>query len=175
MTAGARPATTVLVGEDSLDLAARHLRLGSVVVIAPDERTFRAWRYLGDPASGPGDEEVGTDELLRVDDRAHWITWRGEPLRLAELEFRVLSLLASQPDRAWSFSDLHESGWGERHQLRGHLHPLRSVVQRLRLALRDADVPAEIQSVRGFGFRLRYRPQTAAVLDLRDSKLTSSR
>jgi hypothetical protein len=148
------PPTVIMVGEGSLARAGEFLRLGAVLVIAPDRPTLRAWE-VGERVRPPERFGQGHDPELDVDLRSRRIRFRAQPLDLTELEFRVMAALAAEPGRAWSYGELRCAGWG------GGLppspddvHTVRSVIQRLRRRLRDAAVPRRIQSVRRFGYRL---------------------
>jgi DNA-binding response OmpR family regulator len=167
--------TVLLTGVATVDHAAAFLRLGAVVVIAPDRRSLRRWqrqqndRPIGDPVPPERERE------LEVDLRGHAIRWRGRPLPITELEFRVLAALAIEPERAWAFDELRATGWGPSSPTRDDLFTVRSVVQRLRTKLMSAGVHARIESVRGFGFRLSMQPTPPrSVPDLPRSEVMTS-
>ncbi|MEX0754061.1 MAG: winged helix-turn-helix domain-containing protein [Actinomycetota bacterium] len=161
--------TVLLVGEHALDQAPAFLRLGAVVVVAPDRGSLDRWQC--EQGGGDGRARVtAADDSIVVDLRKHSIEWRDVALDITELEFRVLAALASEPDRAWSFPDLRATGWGPATPTRDDLVTVRSVVQRLRNKLRVAGVLARIETVRGFGFRLTMQPPAPrSVPDLRRS------
>jgi two-component system, OmpR family, KDP operon response regulator KdpE len=145
-------ATVILVGIDELDRVPDYLELGAVVVLAPDRETMRQWRREQDTEPPP---TGGTDEgALVIDLLSRRILCFGRALNLSDLEFRVLAALMSHPGRAWSFRDLRRAGWGEGLDLPVDVYSVRSLVQRLRLKLMAAEAPAEIEAVRGFGFRI---------------------
>ncbi|MEX2274565.1 MAG: winged helix-turn-helix domain-containing protein [Actinomycetota bacterium] len=169
--------TVVLVGERALPTAAEFLRLGAVVVIAPDKDTLRAWQQEHEGCgSGDGNATSATrDERLDVDLRSHRIRWRGASLELTELEFRVLAALAIEPGRAWSFRDLRAAGWDPAAPTADDLHTVRSVVQRLRRKLEAAGALVCIEAIRGFGYRIELRPAPPrSVPDLRHPELLTS-
>ncbi|GIU97446.1 MAG: hypothetical protein KatS3mg013_1249 [Actinomycetota bacterium] len=149
-------ATVTLVGAGSLGRAEAFLRLGAVVVVAPDREALAAWllEHLADRAPEPDPGGGRDDEGLAVDHRSHVIRWRGTPLRLTELEFRVLACLASEPGRAWSYRELRESGWGPGPDLGDDPYVVRALVQRVRRKLRAVGAEVRIEPVRGFGLRL---------------------
>jgi DNA-binding winged helix-turn-helix (wHTH) protein len=149
--------TVVLVGERSLPAAPEFLRLGAVVVVAPDRDTLEAWQYP-DPDPPPPPTPRRIDDLI-VDLRAREVRWRGQPLDLTQLEFRLMALFTKEPERAWSFDELRAAGWGPGQPTRGDLQAVRSLVQRLRRKLRASGVMASIPAVRGFGFRLSTVPE----------------
>jgi DNA-binding response OmpR family regulator len=90
---------------------------------------------------------------LQIDVVAHSAKWRGTALKLTEREFRLLSTLVSEPERAWSFAELATRAWGIP-RFRGEAGYVRVAVKRLRAKLVRAGVAGAIQSVRGYGFRL---------------------
>lgn len=152
-------ATVTLVGEDDLARAIGFLRLGAVVVIAPDDEALAAWmhdRWAGGHGDAAGAVVVddGVVTRLHVDHRGHCVRWGDRRLPLTELEFRVLGCLLAEPGRAWSYRELREAGWGPVPDLGDDPYVVRSVVQRVRRKLADAAVPARIEPVRGFGLRL---------------------
>jgi DNA-binding response OmpR family regulator len=158
-------ATVTLVGEDELGRAPGFLRLGAVVVIAPDPEALAAWereRWAeateGPPA--PGDELASVREL-RVDHRAHRIRWGTAALPLTELEYRVVGALLSEPGRARSYRELREAAWGPVPDLGDDAYVVRSAIRRVRRKFRAAGVTAEIEPVRGFGLRLADRQAPA--------------
>jgi DNA-binding winged helix-turn-helix (wHTH) protein len=144
--------TVYLIGLDEITRVPDYLSLGAVVVIAPDRRTLQVWHdeHDGEPFLPAAPPTAGLD----VDIEGRRVLWDGTDLRLTPLEFRVFVTLASHPGKAWAFGELRESGWG---RTPGHgidVFAVRSVIQRLRRKLRAREVAAEIESVRGFGFRL---------------------
>jgi len=162
-------ATVLMVGESSCALAGGFLRLGAVVVIAPSEGVLRAWQHHGQiPAPPPTASEGsagGPDaEGIHVDLRAHAIGWAGRELDLTELEYRVLAALAGEPGVAWTFRELRLAGWGSSHDSLDDVMPVRSVVQRVRGKLAAAGASAGVESVRGYGFRLRSGAAEAAAV-----------
>jgi DNA-binding response OmpR family regulator len=164
----------LLVGENALAQTAAFLRMGAVVVVAPDRRSLERWQgeQGGD---GPDRPSAAEDDRIVVDLRKHSIEWRDVSLDVTELEFRVLAALAVEPDRAWSFLELRATGWGPASPTHDDLLAVRSVVQRLRRKLRSAGVIARIETVRGFGFRLTMQPPPPrSVPDLRRSGLVTS-
>jgi DNA-binding response OmpR family regulator len=172
--------TVLMVGEPACERAAEFLRLGAVVVLAPNEQVLRAWQ-LEDGArlertgggSSPSSHAEASVDQLEVDLRAHLVLWRGRALRLTELEYRVLAVLASEPGAAWTFRDLRRAGWGDSQECCDDVMPVRSVVQRIRTKLRSESIPARVQSVRGYGFRLEADPTSSASLAIHPSGATA--
>ncbi len=89
-----------------------------------------------------------------VDRRARRLMWGGAPVSLTELEFRVLAHLAEEEGKAMSFSELHERSWAHAAPTSGDSATVRAIVQRVRTKLWSARVPWQIESVRGYGYRL---------------------
>lgn len=148
-------ATVVLVGEADLGRVPEFLRLGAVVVVAPDMDALHAWQreQLGVTSVSEAPTPPGHLSLV-IDHRGHCIRWAGRRLDLTELEYRVLACLVAEPGRAWSFRELREAGWGPVPDLGDDPYVVRSVVQRLRKKLRAEGAEVTIDPVRGFGLRL---------------------
>jgi DNA-binding response OmpR family regulator len=145
--------TVEMVGVDDLGRIPAFLALGAVVIVAPDRETLLRWQgeFAAATPSSPPPEPVSG---LALDLVARRIRWQGEELTLTPMEFRVLATLASQPDRAWSFSELRAAGWEEDVCDGVDTFAVRSVVQRIRRKLRASAVGVRVESVRAFGFRL---------------------
>ncbi|WP_082159255.1 winged helix-turn-helix domain-containing protein [Micromonospora sp. HK10] len=73
-------------------------------------------------------------------------------IALTRLERDLLTCLASDPVRAWSYPELHRSVWGDAD--REHRADVQSVVKRLRRKLDRLGGGVTIVAVRGVGFRL---------------------
>jgi DNA-binding response OmpR family regulator len=143
--------TVLMVGAEHLSSVTDYLRLHSVVVIAPSQLTLdRWWDERSDPPPRPSTTNPG----LAVDPAGRRVRWRGEPIPLTDLEFRVASCLAGEPGTAWSYRDLREAGWGRGPHLAIDDVAVRSVIQRIRRKLHQAGAAVRIDAVRGFGFRL---------------------
>ena len=146
-------ATVTLSGPADLHQIGGFLRLGAVVVIAPHADGLRAWQleHISERAQPPRNEPCAG---LTIQSLARRVIYRGRALPLTKLEFQVLAFLASEPERARSFHEIREAAWGEGPEYPDDVFSVRSTVQRLRRKLREAGVPAFLESVRGFGFRL---------------------
>lgn len=156
------PAPTVeLLGLTDLAKIPEFLRLGAVVVVAPDLEALRRWWREREADFGIGPERTHPPGLdIDVDGRR--VLWDGDPIALTDLEFRVFSLLASTPGRAWSFEEIHETGWEGTSIGRIDAYAVRSVVQRIRRKLSVVSERVLIESVRGYGFRFVDDPRPAA-------------
>ena len=116
----------------------------------------RRWGTTIVPASHPRvHERAGR---LEVDHLAHCIRWEGDPLRLTELEFRVLASLAADRGQARSYRELRRAGWGNVPDLGDDAYVVRAVVQRMRRKLERDGVNVRIVPIRGFGLRLEEDP-----------------
>ena len=101
--------------------------------------------------SGPSQRvRVGS---LELDAYAHRVLVDGEPKDLTRSEFRLVTLLASQPDRAFSRRELMEHLWdstyvGDQRACDIHISNLRRKLER------DPARPERIVTVRGVGYKL---------------------
>jgi DNA-binding response OmpR family regulator len=146
-------ATVLLVGIDDLPTIPDYLRLGAVVVVAPDREILVRWQSEARGPAGDGGEQLIERGGLVIDLIGRQILHEEHPLSLSELEFRVLAALVARPGRAWSFADLRGAGWDDELRISADVEAVRALVQRLRGKLEVAGVPLRIEAVRGFGFR----------------------
>jgi DNA-binding response OmpR family regulator len=145
--------TVFLVGIDQLAQIPEFLNMGAVVVVAPDPRTLRRWRWEQDgEAPTPRDKEASQTGLV-VDIARRRISSLGLPIDLSDLEFRVLAALLAEPRPALCYRDLRRIGWGDGPQLPLDAYSVRSLIQRLRAKLKAVRAPLTICAIRGFGFR----------------------
>lgn len=86
---------------------------------------------------------------LTLDQRCHRVTLGESEVDLTPIEFRLLSLLLSEPGTTFERDDILERVWG--HTWYGPTKTLDVHVASLRRKLGD---PAWVQAVRGVGFRL---------------------
>ncbi|MDV3221007.1 winged helix-turn-helix domain-containing protein [Intrasporangium sp.] len=89
---------------------------------------------------------------LRIDIAAREVALKGKPVHLSAREFDLLSLLASDLGRVWSFATLTSQVWGSDYV--GDRERLTSTVKRLRKRL-GSGAGCEVRSVHGVGYRLR--------------------
>lgn len=106
-------------------------------------------------------EEVINLGALMVDPAGRRATVKGSEVRLARKEFALLLILAAQPDRVFSKEELLATVWG--HTGLTHTRTLDSHASRLRNRLRGAGAPGLVVNTRGVGYRLRDRPDLAAL------------
>jgi DNA-binding response OmpR family regulator len=106
-------------------------------------------------------EEVISLGALMVDPAGRRATVKGDEVRLARKEFALLLILAAQPDRVFSKEELLATVWG--HTGLTHTRTLDSHASRLRRRLNTAGAPGLVVNTRGVGYRLRDRPDLAAL------------
>ncbi|MBV8065141.1 MAG: response regulator transcription factor [Actinobacteria bacterium] len=90
---------------------------------------------------------------LRLDLGRHEVTVDGEPVRLTLSEFKVLSLLAEQPERVISRRELMQHLWASEHV--GDEHACEVHISNLRRKIEvDPSRPQRLVTVRGSGYKL---------------------
>jgi DNA-binding response OmpR family regulator len=90
---------------------------------------------------------------LRLDFARHEVAVDGKQVKLTASEFKVLSLLASEPERVFSRRQVMEYLWessfvGDEHAADVHISNLRRKIER------DSANPERIVTVRSFGYKL---------------------
>jgi two-component system, OmpR family, response regulator RegX3 len=90
---------------------------------------------------------------LHIDLGRHEVTVDGERVHLTLSEFKVLSLLAEQPDNVVTRRELMQHLWssehvGDEHACEVHISNLRRKIER------DASQPQRLVTVRGLGYKL---------------------
>lgn len=99
---------------------------------------------------------VRTFGAVLIDTRARAVAVDGRPVRLGTLEFSLLELLASDPGRAFSRSEILAAVYGIGTPIRSDRVDL--LIQHLRGKLgKGEDRGDQIVSVRGYGYRLERR------------------
>ena len=109
-------------------------------------RRHRQQAPAGEPVIGFGD--IRLDLARRVVER------QGEALHLTPIEYRLLTHLATQPDRVVTHRQLLEAVWGpghaeDTHYVRVHMGNLRKKVER------DPSMPAHLLTEAGIGYRFK--------------------
>jgi two-component system response regulator RegX3 len=104
-----------------------------------------------DPTSGLGSEVLVVGDVI-LDERAHAVRVRGEPIKLPGKEFELLRVLLGHAGQAISRERVIELVWGTdfaagRRNLHTHMRRLRHRIER------DPANPEYIITIRGFGYR----------------------
>lgn len=91
---------------------------------------------------------------LTVDGEQHEVLLAGRPVHVTPSEFKLLALLARNPERVFTRREIMEHLWqsghvGDAHACEGHISSLRRKLER------DAANPERIVTVRGVGYKLR--------------------
>ena len=112
-------------------------------------RTILRRREL-DRASAGGVRQVGD---IRIDFARHQVSLDGEPVHLTRSEFRLLALLAEQPERVFSRREIMEHLWqspyvGDERAADIHISNLRRKIER------EPRNPERLVTVRGVGYSL---------------------
>ncbi|WP_422735227.1 winged helix-turn-helix domain-containing protein [Micromonospora sp. WMMD729] len=111
----------------------------------------------GPPGEPPPDRTPAAepDPALVVDSARCTARYGAREVDLTRLEHDLLTCLATEPLRVWSYAELHRSVWHD--EGRGRRADVQSLVKRLRPKLRDLGTAATIEVVRGVGLRLTDR------------------
>lgn len=118
---------------------------------SPQELVLRVRAILRRSAAAPVTGEILTIGALTIDRAAHKVTVRGHDIELTPTEFKLLLLLAERRGRVQGRAQLLESVWEAAPDIQTRTVDMH--VQRLRAKLESAgDL---IETVRGFGYRLR--------------------
>jgi DNA-binding response OmpR family regulator len=115
-------------------------------------------RPRGDVQAGAhaGAQVLRFGDLL-IDPAQYRVELAGEPVALTALEMSLLLVLARQPGRVFTRSQLVEALWSTAYE--GYDRVIDVHVGHLRRKLRDeADAPRFIETVRGVGYRFRPAP-----------------
>jgi two-component system response regulator RegX3 len=104
-----------------------------------------------DPASALGSDVLAVGDVI-LDERAHAVRVRGEPIKMPGKEFELLRVLLGHAGQAISRERLIELVWGTdlasgRRNLHTHMKRLRHRIER------DPTTPEHIITIRGFGYR----------------------
>lgn len=127
-----------------------------------DELLARVQAVLRRSGSAPApDQDVRRFEGLSLDVRSLRVTAAEKPVHLGPIEFKMLNLFMSHPERVLSRSQIVDRVW----RINAHVDE-RTVdvhVRRLRMALKDSGHDECVQTVRGVGYRLSRSDAGAAV------------
>ena len=94
---------------------------------------------------------------LRIDPVRHQVTLQGKPASLSPAEYRLLHFFMSNPDRAYSRSQILDKVWGDNAFVEERTVDVH--IRRLRKILTASGYDAFIQTVRGVGYRFTPSPQ----------------
>ena len=103
-------------------------------------------------ARAPTDQDVRRFEGLSLDVRSLRVTAGEKPVHLGPIEFKMLNLFMTQPERVLSRSQIVDRVW----RINAHVDE-RTVdvhIRRLRMALKAVGHDDCVQTVRGVGYRL---------------------
>ncbi len=118
---------------------------------SPQELVLRVRAILRRSAAAPAAGELLTVGSMLIDRAAHKVTVRGKDVDLTPTEYKLLLLLAERRGRVQGRAQLLESVWEAAPDIQTRTVDMH--VQRLRTKLESAgDL---IETVRGFGYRLR--------------------
>ena len=111
-------------------------------------------RALDQTADGSSIRRVGAIEL---DMARHHVVVGGERVQLTPLEFKLLAMLASEPERVFSRREIMEELWesehvGDQRACDFHVSNLRKKIER------DPARPERLLTARGFGYKLVAAP-----------------
>lgn len=103
---------------------------------------------------GPAGDPVVCFGELRLDLARRSVERAGEPLHLTPIEYKLLTVLASQPDRVLTHRHLLKAVWGpghaeDTHYVRVHMGNLRKKVEA------EPSMPRHLLTEAGIGYRFR--------------------
>lgn len=146
----------ILANRNNYPAAVRALEAGADdcvgVPLEGDELLVRLNACLGRPQAAPAEERLIAGPIV-LDRRVHKVLVHDKSVDLAPTEFRLLAFLLENQGRVFSRNELLTRAWS-RNVKAGH----RTVdvhVRRLRQQLEPYRCAEMIQTVRGFGYRLR--------------------
>ncbi len=128
---------------------------------SPRELVARVRALVRRGGNGDAPPDLITVDDLRIDLLAHEVRHGDAVLPLTPAEFRLLATLAAEPGRAFSRQTLLDRVFGLTYD--GLPRTIDVHVLRLRKKLRhDPDGPELIETVYGYGYRLRGAPEEAS-------------
>ena len=107
------------------------------------------------PESGESGDAQGAmqDPVLRIDDREKIVIIQGRRVKLTPKEYKLLSLLASDPERVFSIEDIMAGVWSKSRRVA--VADVQQYVCMLRKKIeRNPSNPRFIKTVHGFGYKL---------------------
>lgn len=146
----------VLANEQDFTDAVRSLELGADDCIAfplrGDELLIRVRVALSRPHNGEIDERLIAGPIV-LDRKIHRVQVKDQSLELAPTEFRLLAFLLENQGRVFSRNELLSRAWSS--NVKAGDRTVDVHVRRLRQQLEPFQCAEMIQTVRGFGYRLR--------------------
>lgn len=155
---GAASETRVIVLSEQVHYsdAVRSLRYGAddcvMVPLQGDELLVRIRVALDRPRATAADGLLSAGPIV-MDRRVHRVSVNDESLELAPTEFRLLAFLLENQGRVFSRNELLTRAWSS--NVKAGLRTVDVHVRRLRQQLEPYRCAEIIQTVRGFGYRLR--------------------
>ena len=118
-------------------------------LVARIQTVLRRWTAVG--TAEPTEPYVHED--LRIDYAERRVWFHGDPLKLTDLEYRMLFELSSNAGRVLSHSELLQRVWGRAHS--GRPGAVRTVIKQLRRKLEEnADSPVYVFNEPRVGYRM---------------------
>lgn len=146
----------VLAGREAYSTAVRSLDYGADDCVSlpflGDELLVRINACLSRPQASRDDERLVAGPIV-LDRRVHRVSVHDQNIELAPTEFRLLAFLIENQGRVFSRNELLMRAWSSKVKAGGRTVDVH--VRRLRQQLEPFDCDAMIQTVRGFGYRLR--------------------
>ncbi|HEY6738610.1 MAG TPA: winged helix-turn-helix domain-containing protein [Actinopolymorphaceae bacterium] len=128
----------------------------SVLMVPDVPDALRVLRGGHEGFGGTTDEVAIRFGPLRLDSGAREAYWRERPIALSARQFDLLTVLALDGDRVWSYAELTQAVW--RRAFLGDVDAVASAVKRLRRRIAEVTSELTIASVRGVGYRLALLP-----------------
>ncbi|WP_018465597.1 response regulator transcription factor [Calidithermus timidus] len=147
----------MLTGKDAPDDQVMGLEAGADdYVLKPVRFEILLARIRARMRSYEGQPEVITYADLRMEPLAHTAFRGSREIQLTGLEYRLLQLLAENPERVFSKSSILDRVWGE--DFFGDPNVVEVYIKQLRQKLEAGGEPRLIQTIRGVGYVLRTPP-----------------
>jgi DNA-binding response OmpR family regulator len=131
------------------DSGTRHIPI--MMLTAKAEEIVLRIKAIMRRQTGDSAEETLTSGSIAVDPARHHVTVSGKPVRLTSVEFKLLTMLLRRPGRVQTRDRLLNEVWGYESLI--DTRTVDTHVRRLREKLGKA--AKAIETVRGFGYRLR--------------------